>query len=416
MNCLKNIILYSAFSFALLLPFNTSISNIVFGLFLVTSISFHISTNQGLNKNNLIILKYSSILLLSSCFISLFFLKNFDITINQFGRRITYLLCPLIFAFFDKKTLREIKKTSFYGLCYGLFLSSSFMLVNILLKYYKIRSLFSISKDILNYNHTHNNYTSILDIHPSYYGLYLLLGFVILFYGNVKFHKMFKFFMISIFVSSLIFLNSRSVTFLFLLLTIIHSLNLLFSKTKSYILSALIFGSLFFVILCSFYFLLNRTYAFQRLVKESSWELSYEINSKYNSKGKGDSRLARWHAAIELIKKKPIVGYGVGKERSVLAEQYSKMQMYFASEKRYNSHNQYLGVILEGGMVSFLFFLIFLISNLVISIKYRDIIFCVFVINISVISVVENIFIRNAGIIFIAFFSSLFLFSIKLKK
>jgi len=250
-----------------------------------------------------------------------------------------------------------------------------------------------------------------VDIHPSYYGMYLITALAYIYFSDGVKYKILNVIFSIIIIVSIIFLNSRIILFLFFVLHLI-SLVSFFQKRINSIFKTLMASTIVFVLLLGVLFVTTKsTYAFQRIVKETLWELTYKVDDNYNSSGKGDSRLARWHAALNLIIKKPLLGYGVLSESNELLYEYKRLGMKSAAENEYNAHNQYLGFTLEGGIFSFLALLCFLFFNLYISLKSRDLVFFFFVISVSSICFIENYLIRNAGVVFVAFFSSMFLFN-----
>lgn len=410
MKFIKVSISYLAFCFAFFLPFSTKLGNVFLGLLLIISVVYFIKNKEKTKKLNFSLLKFSPLLLLFSCVVSLFQVEDISVFVNNFGRRITYLICPLILMFFSNKMIDKIKKNSFLGICYGVFLSSLLMIIFIIIKYYSTKSNFSIDSDLLNYYHTHHYFTKIFDIHPSYYGMYLILNLLVLLFTNIKLFKIEKIVFITISLITILFLNSRVILFLSFIIILFFLFKIFYHKTKNYLISVSAITLLIMLSLISCYYLFKNTYAFQRVVKEVGWELTYGINSKYNNVGKGDTRLARWHAAAEVISEKPLFGYGIGKEVEVLVSKYSSMGMISAASSKYNSHNQYLGFAVEGGILSLLFLLAFFITNLCISFKRNNLSYFLFILSILTICLIENYLIRNSGVIFVTFFSSIFLF------
>src|SRR5690554_5426113 len=126
----KNSHLYTAFLFGLLLPLSTPLSNVVLIGFYASVALLVALKKTTFQKNNIYLLKYSTITLFIICLLSLLITSDHAVTFNALGRRITYLLTPLIFLFLPKEKLIEVKKNALTGLFYGSLISAVILLVN----------------------------------------------------------------------------------------------------------------------------------------------------------------------------------------------------------------------------------------------------------------------------------------------
>jgi O-antigen ligase len=150
---------------------------------------------------------------------------------------------------------------------------------------------------------------------------------------------------------------------------------------------------------------------YSRFSQELVWDLTPNINTAYNGKYKADSRITRWEAVFSAIKERPIFGYGSAMEKKVLHESFQKNGLNFAATNNYDSHNQYLSIWIEFGLIGLCLFLFYLFSNVYFSFKNKDKVSFFFFASLVLVGLFENLFKNNAGIIFIAFFSNIFLFS-----
>ena len=71
-------------------------------------------------------------------------------------------------------------------------------------------------------------------------------------------------------------------------------------------------------------------------------------------------RLVLWQSAWELIKERPLAGYGTGNDRILLPIKYREKGLEMAARDQYNAHNQYLQTWLETGLAGLLLLLAFL--------------------------------------------------------
>lgn len=170
---------------------------------------------------------------------------------------------------------------------------------------------------------------SIFDIHKIYYGAFLNLSFLMLFYLNTKKEIVLKALIVPFpfYLLLLFFTGSVSNILIFILLSsLCISYKYFFSFYRSIYL-LLILGP--FVILLS----LSMPYGKELLEKiegERSRIRNYEVNTS-------------------IILKSPIFGYGIGNELSVMQNARSKKSWEY--QNNYNAHNQYFQYLLGGGLI-----------------------------------------------------------------
>ena len=402
---------YISFTFAFALPFANGINNYVLALFYIVVALLVFSKKLNFQKSNFSTVLYSTIILMIPFLWSIFIVENSADVLIALERRLSFMLTPISFVFLTNKDVLRIKNFSLKGLTIGAVLSSVLLIVLVLLKYYSLKPIFTIDNDLFNYFHTSANYTYPIDIHPSYLGLYILTSLVILLFTGVFVSKVWKSLFVGILSLSMFFLNSRIILALYLILIIIYFGRYFQSKFKNRRLTVISTATLMVVVLVIFFNLFKNTYLFQHIKSETTWELTHQIGTNYNRKGSGDSRLARWDAAIQVIKKHPFMGHGISMETEVLKDQYISMGMNTAAKENYNSHNQFLGFAIEGGLISLILFCFYLIINLYFTLKSRDFLSLFFFVSIATICLVENLLVRNAGITFLSFYGALFLHS-----
>ncbi len=112
-------------------------------------------------------------------------------------------------------------------------------------------------------------------------------------------------------------------------------------------------------------------------------------------------RMYLWKTTLKLIQEKPLSGYGLYGSRLELENEYTG--------KYFNSHNQYLMILLVSGVVGLLIFITCHFWFLLSAIRARDYIFLTFLLTVLLILMTENFITRHKGIVFYAFFNSLFL-------
>jgi O-antigen ligase len=138
-------------------------------------------------------------------------------------------------------------------------------------------------------------------------------------------------------------------------------------------------------------------------------ELKTDLTDKVKIIENTEPRLARWEAILELIKQSPFIGYGNGAETTLLKEKYFSKGLYISYLNEFNTHNQYLAVMLKTGIIGLLFFLFIIYFGYASAIRSKDLLLLSFMIIITVVSISENLLDLNKGIFFYGFFFSLLL-------
>lgn len=123
-----------------------------------------------------------------------------------------------------------------------------------------------------------------------------------------------------------------------------------------------------------------------------------------------EPRLVRWEAAMQLIKQKPVFGYGAGSELSILGNKYFHDKLYIAYLNRLNAHNQYLTFLLNSGIIGLLIYLAILFYMVRTALWRRDMLFFVFALLIITVSLSESLLNAEKGVYFYSFFLSFLVF------
>lgn len=110
----------------------------------------------------------------------------------------------------------------------------------------------------------------------------------------------------------------------------------------------------------------------------------------------------------ELIVESPIYGFGIGDYNNKLDEKYIENGDQILIEGSYNSHNQYFSLILMGGVLALLAFLLMMGMNLVFAIRFNNQLLILILIFYGIVMLTENILEREGGVIFFALFLNFF--------
>ncbi|MEM7163211.1 MAG: O-antigen ligase family protein [Bacteroidota bacterium] len=126
-----------------------------------------------------------------------------------------------------------------------------------------------------------------------------------------------------------------------------------------------------------------------------------------SSKSSTDARLVAWNASLELIKERPILGYGIGQEKNSLVYIYKRDRFEFAEEKRLDSHSQFLFTWISGGILAFSSLMYLFIILVYQGIKRKNGLMVLFSILVFFSCLTESMFESQSGVLFFVFFALL---------
>ena len=142
-------------------------------------------------------------------------------------------------------------------------------------------------------------------------------------------------------------------------------------------------------------------------------ELKKDLTQKVDLIESNEPRMVRWKATAKLIKRSPLIGYGLGAEKKLLKEEYFSEKLFSSYLNEFNTHNEYLSFLLKTGIVGLALFIFVLYRGFAVAWRKKDLLFLSFMILISIVCVSENVLDLNKGIFFYSFFFSLFFIKIK---
>ncbi|AUC82951.1 O-antigen ligase [Lacinutrix sp. Bg11-31] len=105
-----------------------------------------------------------------------------------------------------------------------------------------------------------------------------------------------------------------------------------------------------------------------------------------------------WSCAVNEFAKKPIFGYGIGSENDVINT---------CTNSELNSHNYFFSILITGGLILFIAFILFLGNSFNIAIITKNKVQLAFLVIICINLMSESMFIRIHGILFCSIFGSL---------
>jgi O-antigen ligase len=331
-------------------------------------------------------------------FIQLLLLNKVDEYLNNLITKITLFLIPILILIgyqSNKINLSGILKFFFYGTV----TSSLFCLINAVISYYFLK------------NDNAFTYTSLSLFHdPSYFTMYLNFVIGIIYLNNLKPIMNFKLstnlsLIIVSFLSFFILFASSRIGWITNVLLHLFFISCVFYKKKMSK-KAIIY---FLVLMVPF----STVIYTNKTIQSRFNEIIFYTFQKVDQKKVPSSTSARkkiWSTSFKLIKEKWITGYGTGLSKKVLKKQFKKQGYDLFFKKNYNSHNQYLQVFLDQGIFGFLLLVFFTFGMLYLSLKQKDFIYALFLAIMILNFMTESILERQSGVIFFAFFNTIFFF------
>jgi O-antigen ligase len=204
-------------------------------------------------------------------------------------------------------------------------------------------------------------------LHPSYTAVYVLFSMSVMFFylRTVSFKIIVKISLIFCILFLLAFnlllmVRASFLSLFFIFITVmIYEFFYLKNRINGILMFLFLLGSFVFVFNSS-----NFSNSANNLI--NIYSHGYNINENY------DDRIYIWKASVSAIKHNPIFGVGISEKKEVLNNEYLKQGYTIGKENEFNSHNQFLDVWLEIGVIGFLCLLGAFISAFIFSTKNRN--------------------------------------------
>jgi O-antigen ligase len=118
-------------------------------------------------------------------------------------------------------------------------------------------------------------------------------------------------------------------------------------------------------------------------------------------------RLLVWQSGLELVKQRPIAGYGTGDGNNALEKQNLKNGYTTAYERSLNAHSQYLQIMLANGLIGLVLFMAAIFMLIYKSFKENNYMGYCFILLITFNMLFESMLETRNGIAIFSFFSGL---------
>lgn len=389
---------YHLASFLVLLPYDFFYSELVLISFALHTL-IHVKTVDLKNILRKPVLVLLSIYLLN--LLAILYSVNKQEGVNLAVKQLGLLLFPVLFSIshldFAKYRMQLI---SIFGFCC--------VLTVIYLYYDSVKTIFVLHlplSSLFTVNFMNHNFSLPVGIHATYLSMYIAFSIVAFLWmiisGQTKIQTGIYILAAIILLAGMIQLSSRAVFFAFLIIVNLVFPFLIFAGKKR----RLYFSVTAFISTAVMLLIYSVDSFKTRYVSELKTDLTDNVKIIENT----EPRLARWEAILELVKGSPVIGYGSGAETDLLKEKYFQKGLYISYLNEFNTHSQYLAILLKTGIAGLLMFLFTLYYGYSAAIKRKNIFLLSFMVMISVVGLSENILDLNKGIFFYGFFFSMLL-------
>lgn len=387
----KEIRQYTCFLLLFFLPINQKVSTLLIVINSVLVLIDYKNISAKKLKNNWpLLVFYLTYIVIGSLIREEFLLKHLEY-------KLSFLFMPLIFHNYNRYEIKQFIKAfiigllSFYLILWFQAFSDSFSEGQF--NYKPNENLYGFFENGLKGGNYFLGEYFVRHLQSLYFSLYYAIG--ILFLNSLKLFKTkIKNIIIAVFVFAIIQSLSKTGVLLLFILIIYLSRNYILKFKWAFVFIIPLFFGLIYIINPRISNYVNDVYEEGLHLDPSSPESI-------------DMRLLTWKASSEIIRKKPIIGYGVLEAQYELNKNYVENQYRFPLRYRLNAHNLYLQILIEGGFLVLSIFLLvkgylifrYGVSNLTLG----------FLLLCSISFMFESYFSRYLGISFFALFYSLIL-------
>jgi O-antigen ligase len=371
----------------ILIPSNLkSIVILLFGIFILYN-AFKKKTPFNLS----FFLNYS--LLYIVILLTLLYCKNMQQGLYFLQTMSSLAIFPLCFSFISKEDFKKLPLNLFIWI----FLISLFLFHMIVFSWFSITE-FSINDTLIHFQEIVTLRLGRLSIHPIYIAMQCCIALflsAILLSNKIKISHKILLFILQASMIGFIILHAKKGPIAAFLIAIFCCFIIFHKRIK---LKKVV--PVFLILLVLFFSIPS--------VKNRFLEIFTTEKLTDENANSTNIRVAVYQNTLQLLKKAPFFGYGLGDHNEVLLNNYKANNQKVLLEKNYNSHNQYLSFLLIGGPIILLLYFYFFYTNINLGITKNNTYFVLILLFYSFVMFTENILERENGVIFFSFFLSYF--------
>ena len=357
-----------------------------------------INGKKDWTKNSLLLGLFSSLFLLY--LISFLWYDMPAGSIHYLERRLSLLAFPLGFYLVDPGFQK--KQRSWIMLCFELssFLLTAFIAfktIPLIIEHWKIIQMGS------GFNWAFRNHVEkLVGIHPTYLSLFLLYAVFLKLFRIVDkdltqawYNILWDSFQIALMLLCCLLLSARGPLLAFGAAVFIYFLQVNWKRT--------IFGAAVAIPIIALLFLNVPAIGgrFNELIEAQVAGGNQEMNST-------QIRKEIYNCSGDLLARHWLWGIGIGNVQPALNDCYVENDLDTLRQMEFNTHNQYANVWISNGILGLFVFILTLLLPLYLSFKKKHFTYQVFLIMMAICFFTENMLARQHGVVFYAFFNTLF--------
>jgi len=347
------------------------------------------------------LLFFSFIIFFTWQLIGMFYSDDLNDGLRNITLRLPLLLFPLVLSSPGDKIKRKIR------LLLNIFAFTTFLFIVTCFIYALIRSLdlehaaITFNPHPAEYpwlNYFYGSYFAIFQ-HPSYLSMYALLSAFIAFESFLKKSDstLYSYFWLLagiILLASVYLLSSRAAILASIIIVPIYLIHKFIQRDLKKI--GLIGVGLCIILLFTIFTTNPR---FKSLLKNES-------GKELIDKTRNEARISLWESAYSIIRDNLLIGVGTGDIQNELNKVYVRSDNdELTKVENLNTHNQFLEITAENGIIGLILFLAIFVIIIFISIRGRNLIYLVFIAIVFFSFLFETMLNRLAGLAFFSFFS-----------
>ena len=374
---------FIAFAFPLLPNF---LRNVLMALLVITVIISYFSSKVNKNINVKLIFLGSSLYL--TYLLSMFWTDNIDLGLKKLSTGLPLLVFPIIAGLLSKDVINRLRNKIHYLLgIYAISVLLTFIVFFLIFIDHYGYSLFQhfptlINKDLGPYN-----------IHPIYMSMHGAVSIIISLYllHKVDFNRW----------QLLLIILCDILIVCFMLILIKKGPIISMVISSAYLVLALKNRKIV-LILSILTAILTSVIIFQPKVNRKFSELLNINNANKTELTSTNIRLIIYDCGKELVPDAGLFGFGVGDTREKLLDCYESKNHELLKSK-YNSHNQFLSIILRSGFLGLFCYLLFLLYLFIKSLFSKSYLVIAILVFYTLVMLSENILEREDGVVYVSF-------------
>ena len=240
-------------------------------------------------------------------------------------------------------------------------------------------------------------------IHPSYWGMYLLLACMFCIHiilkkaYNKKWKRSILWILFSFFIVCILLVQSKNVVIFSILIPLIFIFRYIV-KEKQWKRGLAALMTLLFIMFGAFTFVPNLSGRFMKMYDAVMDDSQTKLESTVY-------RLMAWNASFHLIENKPLQGYGVGQAKGLIKERINAINADQFKGRPLDPHSQILSSWIEGGLIGLIILLMMFISLILYGYRNKNLLIILFSCLVFFSCLTESMFETQSGVLFFVFFA-----------